>query len=51
MAAVRVPGLFFIGGAADVTGPLGGYNFQWPRSRWTGTAPTLARLFLRRGLA
>ena len=29
MAAVRVPGLFFIGEAVDVTGPLGGYNFQW----------------------
>lgn len=29
MAAVGVPGLFFIGEAVDVTGPLGGYNFQW----------------------
>ena len=29
MEAVRVPGLFFIGEAVDVTGPLGGYNFQW----------------------
>lgn len=29
MAAVRVSGLFFIGEAVDVTGPLGGYNFQW----------------------
>ena len=29
MAAVRVPGLFFIGEGVDVTGPLGGYNFQW----------------------
>ncbi|MDA0733462.1 MAG: NAD(P)/FAD-dependent oxidoreductase [Chloroflexi bacterium] len=29
MEAVKVPGLFFIGEAADVTGPLGGYNFQW----------------------
>ena len=24
-----VPGLFFIGEAVDVTGWLGGYNFQW----------------------
>jgi len=24
-----VPGLFFIGEAVDVTGQLGGYNFQW----------------------
>ena len=29
MAAIRTPGLFFIGEAVDVTGPLGGYNFQW----------------------
>lgn len=29
MAALKVPGLFFIGEAVDVTGPLGGYNFQW----------------------
>jgi len=29
MEAERVPGLFFIGEAVDVTGPLGGYNFQW----------------------
>ncbi len=24
-----VPGLYFIGEAVDVTGWLGGYNFQW----------------------
>ena len=29
MMARRVPGLFVIGEAADVTGWLGGYNFQW----------------------
>jgi len=29
MAAKSVPGLYFIGEAADVTGWLGGYNFQW----------------------
>jgi predicted flavoprotein YhiN len=29
MEAVAVPGLFFVGEATDVTGPLGGYNFQW----------------------
>jgi predicted Rossmann fold flavoprotein len=27
--AARVPGLYFIGEAVDVTGWLGGYNFQW----------------------
>ena len=29
MAANAVPGLFVIGEAVDVTGWLGGYNFQW----------------------
>ena len=29
MEAKRIPGLFAIGEAADVTGWLGGYNFQW----------------------
>ena len=29
MEAKNVPGLYFIGEAVDVTGFLGGYNFQW----------------------
>jgi len=29
MEASRVPGLYFIGEVVDVTGQLGGYNFQW----------------------
>ncbi len=29
MEANRVPGLFFVGEVVDVTGWLGGYNFQW----------------------
>jgi len=29
MAAKTVPGLYFIGECVDVTGWLGGYNFQW----------------------
>ncbi len=29
MMSQRVPGLYFIGEAVDVTGWLGGYNFQW----------------------
>jgi predicted Rossmann fold flavoprotein len=29
MAAKAVPGLFFVGEVVDVTGRLGGYNFQW----------------------
>jgi len=29
MMATKVPGLYFIGETVDVTGWLGGYNFQW----------------------
>jgi len=29
MEALAVPGLFFIGECVDVTGHLGGFNFQW----------------------
>ena len=29
MAARKVPGLYAVGEAVDVTGWLGGYNFQW----------------------
>jgi hypothetical protein len=29
MEARGVPGLFFIGEGVDVTGHLGGFNFQW----------------------
>jgi predicted Rossmann fold flavoprotein len=29
MESQRVPGLFFIGEVVDVTGHLGGFNFQW----------------------
>lgn len=29
MECLQVPGLFFIGEVVDVTGWLGGYNFQW----------------------
>ncbi|PIJ50427.1 hypothetical protein BL250_07405 [Erwinia sp. OLTSP20] len=29
MEALNVPGLYFIGEVVDVTGWLGGYNFQW----------------------
>ena len=29
MEARSVPGLFFVGEVVDVTGWLGGYNFQW----------------------
>ena len=29
MMSINNPGLFFIGEVVDVTGHLGGYNFQW----------------------
>ncbi len=29
MECKKIPGLFFIGEVVDVTGQLGGYNFQW----------------------
>ena len=29
MESQRVPGLYFVGEVVDVTGHLGGYNFQW----------------------
>jgi predicted flavoprotein YhiN len=29
MEARNVPGLYFIGEVVDVTGHLGGFNFQW----------------------
>jgi hypothetical protein len=29
MECKKIPGLFFVGEVVDVTGWLGGYNFQW----------------------
>jgi len=29
MESVKMKGLYFIGETVDVTGELGGYNFQW----------------------
>ncbi|WP_136417677.1 NAD(P)/FAD-dependent oxidoreductase [Herbaspirillum sp. ST 5-3] len=40
MMANKVPGLHFIGEAVDVTGWLGGYNFQWAWA--SGTAAGLS---------
>ena len=40
MMVSKVPGLYFIGEAVDVTGWLGGYNFQWAWA--SGTAAGLA---------
>ncbi|WP_423142897.1 NAD(P)/FAD-dependent oxidoreductase [Parablastomonas sp. CN1-191] len=41
MAARGVPGLYAIGEAVDVTGWLGGYNFQWA---WASAAAAAAAL-------
>ena len=42
MEARRVPGLYFIGEVMDVTGWLGGYNFQWAWSSAWACARALA---------
>jgi predicted Rossmann fold flavoprotein len=41
MEARAVPGLYFIGEAVDVTGWLGGYNFQWAWSSGWAAAQAL----------
>lgn len=43
MEAKRVPGLYAIGEAVDVTGWLGGYNFQWAWASGHACAAALAR--------
>jgi predicted Rossmann fold flavoprotein len=43
MEAVRVPGLFAIGEAVDVTGWLGGYNFQWAWASGFAAGEALSR--------
>lgn len=42
MQARNVPGLYFIGEALDVTGWLGGYNFQWAWSSAVACGRALA---------
>ena len=41
METRAVPGLYFIGEAVDVTGWLGGYNFQWAWSSGWAAAQAL----------
>jgi predicted Rossmann fold flavoprotein len=43
METKSTPGLFFIGEAVDVTGWLGGYNFQWAWSSAMATARHIAQ--------
>lgn len=42
MEAIKVPGLYAIGEAVDVTGWLGGYNFQWAWASGYACAEALA---------
>ncbi len=42
MEARNVPGLYAIGEAVDVTGWLGGYNFQWAWSSAAAAAEAIA---------
>ncbi|MEP6786786.1 MAG: NAD(P)/FAD-dependent oxidoreductase [Acidobacteriota bacterium] len=41
MEAKKVPGLYFIGEVVDVTGWLGGYNFQWAWSSAYATGTSI----------
>ena len=45
LEALRQPGLYFIGEVVDVTGWLGGYNFQWA---WASAAACADALAARR---
>lgn len=43
MESKRVPGLYFIGEVVDVTGWLGGYNFQWAWASAVAAGRALSR--------
>lgn len=43
MEAKKVPGLYFIGEVVDVTGMLGGYNFQWAWASAAAAARAIAQ--------
>ncbi len=49
MEAKQVPGLFVIGEAVDVTGWLGGYNFQWAWSSGVAAGKVVAARAARAG--
>ena len=42
MESRKVPGLFFIGEVVDVTGQLGGFNFQWAWASAVAAADALS---------
>ncbi|MEX9542529.1 NAD(P)/FAD-dependent oxidoreductase, partial [Escherichia coli] len=41
MESLKIKGLYFIGEVVDVTGWLGGYNFQWAWSSASACAESL----------
>ena len=43
MEAKDVPGLYFIGEVVDVTGHLGGHNFQWAWASGVACGKALAK--------
>lgn len=49
MEAKSVPGLYVIGEAADVTGWLGGFNFQWAWSSGWAAGQAIAKSALQTG--
>ena len=51
MESRRVPGLYFIGEVVDVTGWLGGYNFQWAWASAVAAGRSLWRTDARSGPA
>jgi len=44
MESKKVPGLYFIGEVVDVTGHLGGFNFQWAWSSGNAAGLALANM-------
>ena len=46
MEARNVPGLYFIGEVMDITGWLGGYNFQWAWSSAACAADAMTQLLI-----
>ncbi|MEM9731937.1 MAG: NAD(P)/FAD-dependent oxidoreductase [Pseudomonadota bacterium] len=47
MEAKKVPGLYIIGEAVDVTGWLGGYNFQWAWASGVAAGDAIAQKLVR----
>lgn len=48
MESYKVPGLYFIGETVDVTGELGGYNFQWAFSSAVVAADAIGSISFKR---